>query len=108
MSSKWGILVILLTIGCQGPKGDAGPPGPVGGNGSSGMNGGNGTNGMNGMTPDGGVAPVAVNCAPATSFCDSNRVWTCTRSGADAVLTQDCATVVGTTNNPTTCATTNC
>jgi hypothetical protein len=110
MSSKWGILVILLTFGCQGPKGDPGPQGPgggVGGTGSGGATGGNGSGGSGGS--GGGIPPVAVTCNPGAQYCDANRLWSCTRSGADATLYQDCNTAFGgSANNPFTCATTHC
>jgi hypothetical protein len=62
---------------------------------------------MNGMNADGGVAPTTVNCTPGQSFCTGTHLATCTLSGADAVLGDDCA-AQGSATNPASCATTGC
>lgn len=48
-----------------------------------------------------------VSCAPAESFCEGNKVWTCTYSGRDAIGGVDCA-AQGSATNPSNCATTGC
>lgn len=48
-----------------------------------------------------------VSCTPAESFCDGNKVWTCTYSGKDAFVGVDCATQ-GSATNPGSCATSGC
>ena len=48
-----------------------------------------------------------VSCTPAESFCDGNKVWTCTYSGKDAFVGVDCATQ-GSATNPSNCATSGC
>lgn len=103
-------LGLMAACGCQGPQGPTGPQGPAG---PAGMNGSNGANGMNGNSPDGGSGgsgPPGVwsNCTPTTSFCDTNRLWTCTRSGVDAIGGYDCAIYGGSTTNPYVCSATTC
>ena len=48
-----------------------------------------------------------VSCTPAESFCDGNKVWTCTYSGKDAIGGVDCATQ-GSATNPGICSTSGC
>jgi hypothetical protein len=78
--------LILVNPACspgqQGPPGAAGPTGPAG--------------------STGGIA-----CTPGSSFCDGASLWTCTRSGADAVGGGSC-TAWGSASNPGICATTHC
>lgn len=95
------VLVGLIITGCPGPQGPPGPPGMPGTPGT------NGTNGANGSNPDGGLVGTTTSCTPAQSFCEGNRLWTCTKSGADATGGQDC-TGQSTANNPYICSTTNC
>lgn len=58
-------------------------------------------------TPSPAPAPSTVDCTPGRAFCDGNAVWQCTRSGHDATLVQDCATVdpVQSQTNPRECST---
>ncbi len=103
------VLAFVLLTGCQGPKGDKGEPGSAGATGPAGSNGTNGSNGMNGTTPDGGVAPSTTSCSPTQAFCENNRVWYCTKSGADAFGGGDCAASANSSaNNPYSCATAGC
>lgn len=48
-----------------------------------------------------------VSCTPAEAFCDSNKVWTCTYTGKDAIFGTDCASQ-GSATNPSTCGTSGC
>lgn len=100
-------LLVVIAVGCvpgpqgePGPAGRDGPPGPVGPPGPGGQ----------GFVPlDGGgtANDAGLLCTPAAMFCEGNRLWTCTRSGLDAIGGADCA-AAGSTNNPRICATTGC
>ncbi len=80
------VLLVGLILGnpacAPGPQGPPGAPGPTG--------------------STGGIA-----CTPGSSFCDGAHLWTCTRSGTDAVGGGSCA-AWGSTSNPGICSTTHC
>lgn len=79
------LFVLSSAAWAQGPgDGPAGPPGP--------------------QVPPGHQLPRI--CAPATRFCEGNQLWSCTRSGADAVLVEECAG--GSATNPMGCFQTGC
>jgi hypothetical protein len=91
------LLAALVLVACQGAIGPQGPPGPPG----------SVVYPEAGQIPDGGVAPQPVTCPPATDFCVGSRIATCTLSGADAVVGQDCA-AQGSMTNPASCVTSGC
>ncbi|WP_158501666.1 collagen-like protein [Vitiosangium sp. GDMCC 1.1324] len=45
-------------------------------------------------------------CTPGASFCEGSKLWACTKTGTDAVLTTECTG--GSTTNPVGCFTTQC
>ena len=96
MRSCCAVLVGLLSAcGAEGPRGPEGMQGPPGPQGSTGLPG-NGS---------------MITCEPGRAFCDGAKVWACTKSGTDAVLTVDCATDLGPVNsatNPFSCFTSGC
>lgn len=86
--------------GPQGPQGPAGgPPGPQGPIGPQGPKGDTGPQGPAGTLG----API---CTPGQSFCEGTKLWSCTKSGADAVLTAQCTG--GSAANPIGCFTDKC
>lgn len=93
-------LVAVLVSGCMaGPVGPEGPQGPTGPEGLPAR--------LAGAEPDGGLTGGAVDCTPGALFCDGGKLWSCTRSGADAVVSADCA-LAGSSNNPGVCSTAGC
>lgn len=83
--------------GSQGMQGPPGPPGPQGPMGAMGLPG-NGS---------------MISCAPGKTFCDGAKIWACTKSGTDAILTMDCAVDLGPANgntatNPFSCFSSSC
>ncbi|NTX54532.1 collagen-like protein [Myxococcus sp. CA039A] len=118
--------------GAQGPKGDTGERGPQGVQGAQGVRGETGSTGAQGPQgmegPRGVMGPQGVQgpkgdtgaqgpmgpmgqapqlCTPGESFCEGTSLWSCTRTGTDAVLGMKCEGD-GTATNPMGCFTTGC
>ncbi len=77
--SAWGLACTV-----EGPPGAQGLPGPEGARGPAG--------------PAGTLPPL---CTPGESFCEGARLWSCTKTGVDAVLASDCTG--GSATNPNSC-----
>lgn len=75
--------------GKQGPQGERGPPGERGPQGEQGPKGDVGPAGQKGDKGDPGA--LAAVCTPDAVFCDGAVLRTCSRSGTDAVLREDCS-----------------
>jgi hypothetical protein len=90
--------------GAQGLKGDTGAQGPRGATGEQGIQGPKGDTGPAGPMGPAGESPQV--CTPGESFCEGTKLWACTRSGTDAVLTRGCSG--GTATNSIGCYATQC
>ena len=71
--------------------------------------------GLDGFVGDGGklgdakAAPGSpTSCTPGEAFCEDNKLWFCTYSGADAYGGGDCAVSYPSATNPGVCTTTGC
>lgn len=95
------VTLLVVLAACDGQRGERGPAGPRGEQGDPGPA---GTQGMPGLGADGGSTPATV-CVPNQPFCEGNTLWTCTKSGRDAVFGAECT---GTVTNPATCKSTGC
>lgn len=91
------VLGLWSACGADGPPGPAGMPGPAGPPGPM---------GTMGLPGNGSM----FSCDPGKTFCDGAKIWSCTKSGTDAVLTKDCATDLGDKSvvNPLSCFTSSC
>lgn len=77
-----------LVLGLLSACGAEEPPGPMG-------------------TPGNGSM---ISCETGKTFCDGTKLWSCAKSGTDAILTMDCAVDIGgnTATNPYSCFTSSC
>lgn len=103
MASNLARITYALVLGLLSACGAEGPAGPPG------MQGAPGTQGPIGLPGNGSTTM----CEPGRTFCDGAKIWSCTKSGTDAVLAMDCAADIGpasgnTTTNPYSCLTSSC
>ncbi|WNG42490.1 collagen-like protein [Archangium violaceum] len=103
-----GLLSACTQIeGPQGPMGPQGPAGPAGGpQGPAGPKGDPGPQGPQGPAGPPGSSGGTPMCTPGASFCEGSKLWACTKTGTDAVLTSTCSS--GSATNPAGCFTTEC
>lgn len=99
-AAGYALILGALSCGAEGPPGPPGMQGPPGSQGEM---------GQMGLPGNGSM----ISCEPGRSFCDGAKIWACTKSGTDALLTMDCATDLGPANgntatNPYSCFTSGC
>jgi hypothetical protein len=85
------VFALALVVTCGSPSGVVGGDG--GGGGDS----------MLSTDIAGAEAAPGPSCTPYAQFCDGDKLVSCTRSGSDAALLQDCAAVLATAANPEKC-----